>query len=105
MFETVVALRTGEAFVFSPDSVLDVVNASIGIWDTEMSLKPLLATSVKVRIRNRISTDGGKSIMASDKIDLPIPAFEPQPVKSPTVAENIYPARRTFQPTANHSDC
>jgi hypothetical protein len=71
MFKTIVALRTGEALVFSPDSVLDVVNASVGIWDTEMALETLLDRFMKVRIRNRISADGGKSIMASDKPEQP----------------------------------
>ena len=74
MFKTIVALRTGEALIFSPDSVLDVVNASVGIWDTEMALETLLDRFVKVRIRNRISADGGKSIMASDKIEQPMSA-------------------------------
>jgi hypothetical protein len=98
MFETIVALRTGEALVFSPDSVLDVVNASIGTCDTEIALKALLAKFVKVRIRNRISTDGGKSIMASDKIDLPILASDPQPIKTPMIADDIHTTRRIFHP-------
>ena len=79
MFKTIVALRTGEALVFSPDSILDVVNASIGIWDTELALDRLLDRFVKVQIRNRISTDGGKSIMASDKIEITTPLFAFQP--------------------------
>ena len=74
MFKLIVGLRTGEALVFSPDSLLDIVNASVGIWDTSLTLDPLLDRFVKVRIRNRISADGGKSIMASDKIDIPTPA-------------------------------
>lgn len=31
LFKTILALPIGEALVFSPDSVLDVVNASVGI--------------------------------------------------------------------------
>ena len=79
MFKTIVGLHTGEALVFAPDSILDVVNASIGIWHTEVALEPLLDRFVKVRIRNRISTDGGKSIMASDKMEVATPVFVSQP--------------------------
>jgi hypothetical protein len=79
LFKTIVGLRTGEALVFSPDSILDVANASIGIWNTEVTLEPLLDRFVKVRVRNRISTDGGKSIMASDRMELTTPVFVSQP--------------------------
>jgi hypothetical protein len=79
LLKTIVGLRTGEALVFSPDSILDVVNASIGIWNTEVALESLLDRFVKVRIRNRISTDGGKSIMASDKMEMATPVFVSQP--------------------------
>jgi hypothetical protein len=79
MFKTIVGLRTGEALVFAPDSILDVVNASIGIWHTEVALEQLLDRFVKVRIRNRISTDEGKSIMASDKMEMATPVFVSQP--------------------------
>jgi hypothetical protein len=61
MFKTIVDLRTGEALVFSPDSVLDVVQAPTRVWKTGMTIDPLLDRFVKVRIRNRISADGGKS--------------------------------------------
>jgi hypothetical protein len=73
MFKTIVGLRTGEALVFSPDSVLDVVRAPTSVWKTGMTIDPLLDRYVKVRIRNRISADGGKSIMASDKVKVVIP--------------------------------
>jgi hypothetical protein len=71
MFKTIVGLRTGEALVFSPDSLLDVTS-SIEVSDT--AIDPLLDQYVKVRIRNRISADGGKSIMASDKVEFLTPA-------------------------------
>lgn len=71
MFQTIVGLRTGEALVFSPDSLLDVRSASIDTWDPEVKVDPLLDRFVQVLIRNRISADGGKSIMASDKVKHP----------------------------------
>jgi hypothetical protein len=64
LFKTIVALRTGEALVFSPDSLLDIVNTSNSMWGPRIKTEPLLDRFVKVHIRHRLSADGGKSIMA-----------------------------------------
>ena len=111
MFKTIVGLRTGEALVFSPDSLLDVRNATLSIEVSDMAIDPLLDQYVKVRIRNRISTDGGKSIMASDKVEILTSAngFErPSPIdmiqeatkdekEAPTSLRKLQPPRKVKQ--------
>jgi hypothetical protein len=58
LFEKIVALRTGEAFVFCPTALLDVHDGNVF---------RLQHGFIRIKIRARCSTDGGKSIMASDK--------------------------------------
>jgi hypothetical protein len=65
-FRTIVGLQTGEALLFSPTALF-----SVGEQDeTDRSAKPrlekLIDSYIKVRMRKRVTTDGGKSIMASD---------------------------------------
>lgn len=56
LFAQIVELRVGEALVFSP-------NAVVGISDGGAA-KKLGSGMLKVRVRNRVTADGGKSIMA-----------------------------------------
>lgn len=58
LFEKIVALRTGEAFVFCPTALLDVRDGNVF---------RLQHGFIRIKIRARCSTDGGKSIMASDR--------------------------------------
>jgi len=52
--------------LFSPTSVLDVF---LGEDDeSRIEFQTLNASYIKLRVRNRITADGGKSIMASDKM-------------------------------------
>lgn len=86
IFQTIISLETGEALLFSPTARLDVgVEAGStkdgstkdrskedeSTKDETKSLqqpipKQLKDSYIKIRIRKRITTDGGKSIMASD---------------------------------------
>ena len=69
IFQSIVKLRTGEALVFSPTAILDVISTdlegeghSVG---TQKTLEPLQGNYFRIRIRNRISNDGGKDVMAT----------------------------------------
>jgi hypothetical protein len=85
LFDQIVKLKTGEALVFCPTAVVDVVpNDDIlevdipgsGITSveptisssvsnqTEMKVKELGSRYIRLRIRNRITMDGGRSILA-----------------------------------------
>lgn len=61
LFETIVTLQTGEALLFSP-TALTTIERSHG---TEIA-KPLGNDFIKINVRNRLTADGGKSIMASN---------------------------------------
>lgn len=84
LFDQIVRLKTGEALVFCPTAVVDVVPdddtlevdtpgsditsieppfSSIS-RPTEMKVKELGSRYIRLRIRNRITVDGGRSILA-----------------------------------------
>ncbi|EXJ92553.1 hypothetical protein A1O3_01105 [Capronia epimyces CBS 606.96] len=67
LFEMIVGLQTGEALVFCPSALLDV-----GGGDVDR----LKDAFIKIAIRSRVTVDGGKSIMASDEMDV-VEAEEP----------------------------
>ncbi|RYP04117.1 hypothetical protein DL764_004664 [Monosporascus ibericus] len=56
MFAHIVQLKVGEALVFAPSAVLGV--------DDSFNVKKLSHGVLKVRIRNRVTEDGGRSVMA-----------------------------------------
>jgi hypothetical protein len=64
LFKIIVMLRTGEALVFAPAAVLDVLEAAEGLPAT---VKTPGHSYVKIRVREWLTADGGKSIMASDR--------------------------------------
>lgn len=71
IFSTIVKLRTGEALLFSPTAKLDVVTKDLEIESAKVALPtfPTLGDSyIKLRIRNRLTADGGKDIMALDTV-------------------------------------
>lgn len=75
IFRTIVSLQTGEALLFSPTALLD-----IGVQDSantfaQHHLEKLKDSYIKLRIRKRITADGGKDIMASEAV----PASKPEP--------------------------
>lgn len=62
VFKTIVRLKRGEALVFCPKAYLDVVV----VEDDRVEYKPLQDGYVKVKIRPKVTADGGRSIVASD---------------------------------------
>lgn len=63
LLHDIIALNTGEALVFCPTAVLDIKNGQY------MKLRDSI---VKVKIRARLTTDGGCSILSSDKDLTPV---------------------------------
>ena len=62
IFSTIVTLEPGEGLVFSPSAMLEMVpNNDI---DPPMIAKKLGMGYIKMRVRKRLTTDGGKSTMA-----------------------------------------
>ncbi|KAI1372146.1 hypothetical protein F4677DRAFT_456690 [Hypoxylon crocopeplum] len=73
LFDTIVSLRTGQALLFCPTAQVDLVEAPVnGGW----MMKSLGNGYLKVKIRKRLTMDGGKSIMASD-----VSARDPHPTQ------------------------
>lgn len=58
VFGEIVKLRVGEALLFSPSAVVGVDGLG------KKGLRRLGATFLKIRVRSRLTTDGGKSVMA-----------------------------------------
>jgi hypothetical protein len=59
LFERIIRLDTGEAFVFAPSATVAIGN--FGCSSTNDST----GSYVKVKIRSRISDDGGRSVLAN----------------------------------------
>ncbi|OAG35528.1 hypothetical protein AYO21_10267 [Fonsecaea monophora] len=59
LFETIVGLQTGEALIFCPAALFDVYNGNV---------HTLKDAFIRARIRNRVTADGGRSILASDEM-------------------------------------
>ena len=57
IFETIVNLNVGEALLFSPSAMLSVKN--------DGEIDKLGMAYLKVRVRKRMTADGGRSILAS----------------------------------------
>lgn len=57
LFAKIVELRVGEALLFAPNAILEVNG-------TSAQAKKLSNGVLKVRIRNRVTEDGGRSVMA-----------------------------------------
>jgi hypothetical protein len=69
LFEMIVGLRTGEAFVFCPTAILDIDEDQAVDGRSNPVFCDLQDRYIKIRIRGRVSADGGKSIMASDTVN------------------------------------
>ncbi|XXH01566.1 hypothetical protein Hte_007926 [Hypoxylon texense] len=65
LFNKIVSLRTGEALLFCPTGRLDIAEGS---KEGEHTVMPLSDGYVKIKIRKRLTADGGKSIMATDAL-------------------------------------
>jgi hypothetical protein len=60
IFNEIVKLKVGEALLFSPSAVMGVEEE-----EGTYRLKKLGAGYLKIRVRSRLTTDGGKSVMAA----------------------------------------
>ena len=67
LFRTIVGLKTGEALLFCPTAMLDVGKSEPDRLFSHQVIKELKDAYIRIRIRKRLTADGGKSIMASDK--------------------------------------
>lgn len=72
LFAEIVALHTGEALLFAPSAIIGVKKMNTaksqqeGTAETSTDVPISLGQEVlKVRIRNRVTVDGGRSVMAS----------------------------------------
>ncbi len=65
IFETIVNLDVGQALLFSPSAMLRVAaEGTIDGVKSEERIEKLGTGYLKVRVRKRITADGGKSILA-----------------------------------------
>lgn len=64
LFDAIIALQTGEALLFCPTAQIDVDKST----NKRKQVKPLGNGHVKIKIRKRLTVDGGKSIMATDAL-------------------------------------
>lgn len=67
LFSRIVALRTGEALMFAPSAIIGMKPAQ-GSGSSQRGRKDLVRLGngvLKVRVRKRVTRDGGRSIMAN----------------------------------------
>jgi len=70
IFRIIIDLRVGEALLFSPTSILDLESAPyIDASRSQNVVVELQDAFIRIRIRDRITADGGKDIMASDAVE------------------------------------
>ena len=63
VFNDIVKLKVGEALLFSPSAVIGVIEGADE--DVEDRLVKLGAAYLKIRVRSRLTADGGRSVMAA----------------------------------------
>ncbi len=64
IFKEIVNLEAGQALLFSPSAILDTVNDQEGDGHINLRPKKLGLRYVKLRVRKRLTADGGRSILA-----------------------------------------
>ncbi|KAI1839619.1 hypothetical protein JX266_014171 [Neoarthrinium moseri] len=62
LLESIVALRTGEALLFCPTAQVEVIVTTEG----SKRLKALGSSYVKLKVRKRVTVDGGESVLATN---------------------------------------
>ena len=65
IFRTIVNLEAGQALVFSPSAILDLANDQKESDYVKLKAKRLGLQYVKMRVRQRLTADGGRSIQAA----------------------------------------
>ncbi|KAH9898708.1 hypothetical protein F4778DRAFT_742651 [Xylariomycetidae sp. FL2044] len=107
LFETIVSLRTGEALLFCPTALLDVCPAQDATALIDLDLlgaRPMGSGYIKLQVRKRLTTDGGRSIMATDALahgapqtaDVDVPMYTVvarAPVQSQAAVQSNRPAK------------
>lgn len=68
IFETILRLEPGQALLFSPNAILNVSTPRPEDVDAKAGLIELGNTYIRVKIRKRVTVDGGRSILASDRM-------------------------------------
>ncbi len=65
IFKTIVNLEAGQALLFSPSAILDMMDDQEG--NAYVNLRPMKLglRYVKMRVRKRLTADGGRSILAA----------------------------------------
>ncbi|KAI8962688.1 hypothetical protein F5Y11DRAFT_321843 [Daldinia sp. FL1419] len=82
LFDTIIALQTGEALLFCPTAQMNVVKSV----DGRKHVKALENGYAKVKIRKRLTADGGKSIMAADSL---VQALERAKINDVLISDQI----------------
>ena len=65
IWKTIVELEAGEALLFSPAAILDTKQKDTTNGDRGQEIVKLGMDYVKIRVRKRLTVDGGKSILAT----------------------------------------
>lgn len=65
LFSHIVKLKVGEALMFAPSAILDKKGGGVGEKACPVEFKVLGHEVLKIRIRKRLTADGGRSIMAA----------------------------------------
>ncbi|KAK2629068.1 hypothetical protein QTJ16_002171 [Diplocarpon rosae] len=64
IFSQIIRLRVGEALLFAPSAIIGVQSEAREAGDVRVELVKLGTDHMRVKIRNRVTNDGGKSVMA-----------------------------------------
>lgn len=64
IFDTIVNLEAGQALLFSPSAILDSDQEEVDD-SVKMKIQKLGLQIVKMRIRERLTVDGGRSVLAA----------------------------------------
>lgn len=64
VFRTIVNLQAGQALLFSPSALLEVVNSKLTAGDNSLNVPKLGSRYVKIKVRKRLTEDGERSIFA-----------------------------------------
>ncbi len=65
IFKTIVNLEAGQALLFSPSAILDLAKDHEDDDYVELRTKKLGLRYIKMRVRQRLTADGGRSILAA----------------------------------------
>lgn len=68
LFAKIVCLKTGEALVFCPSAVLDMIGKNGSTMERPLTCE-LGRQCIKMKVRSRVTADGGKSILAHESLE------------------------------------